>query len=333
MTNRKPLLTLALLTLASPALAQDEAEAPGFEPSITISGFVDTSVYMPITGFPAAGDEVTFGVDQVEVDFEAMPAEGLTLRTDLQVFPSASFSTADPELFIFDNLLEQGYIDYETSGGYFVRAGKANAPIGAEGIDPVDLYQYSQGQLFTSATPSNLTGLFTGYRGDKFSAQVWVTNDWDLPGTPRSATPGLRLELPFSAGHVGLSSTFGPVVSDDPYLMVDVDTALSFGDLTILGEVNFGTSDALETVGFLATLSYAINDWVAATLRGDYLMQTMTETVGGVTAEVESNAASITGAGLFTLADNFGAVVELRADLPEGSDPAVAGAFELLAWW
>lgn len=319
----RTLAATALLTLGTvPAAAQTLGEPEG--PNVTFSGFVDTSVYIPITGFPADGDEVTFGLDQVELDIEANPSDGLIIRTDINAFPAAGVPT-------YDDLFEQGYIDWEHDNGYFLRAGKANAPIGAEGIDPTDLYQYSQGQLFTSATPSNLTGFFTGYRSDSFSAQVWVTNDWDLPTTPRSASTGLRLEYAFDAGHVGLSSTMGPLPSDNPYYMVDLDTALNFGSLTILGEFNIGLDEALTRWGFLLTGSYAITESVSATLRVDHLAESVDAAPG--VAAIDFSNTSLTAAGLFTLTDNFGLVAEVRTDLPEGGDPVVGSALELLAWW
>jgi hypothetical protein len=322
MINNKTTLILALPALCISGTAAAEGEE---EQLVTISGFVDTSLYMPVSGFPQDADEPSFGLDQVEVDFTIAPGDGLMLQADINVFPS------DGTPLTGDSLFEQGFLDYEHGSGFFVRAGKANAPIGAEGIDPTDLYQYSQGQLFTSATPSNLTGLFTGYRSDTFSGQLWLTNEWDTPGTPLSASPGARVEYAFSSGAVGLSSTIGPLSSDDPYIMVDVDASVGVGDLTILGEVNFGTSDALESVGALATFSYAISSIAAATVRVDYLSQKATE--GDVV--FEQGTISLTGAGLFSVTDNFGIVTEVRADISdaEGADPEISAALELLAFF
>ena len=321
MTNKKTAFLLALPALCFSVAAAAEDE----EQILTISGFVDTSVYIPLSGFPQDADEPTFGLDQVEVDFTVTPGDGLTLQADINAFP------ADGTPLTGDSLFEQGFLDWEHGSGFFVRAGKANAPIGAEGIDPTDLYQYSQGQLFTNATPSNLTGVFTGYRSEGFSGQLWLTNEWDTPGTPLSASPGARVEYAFSSGAVGLSSTIGPLSSDDPYIMVDVDASVGVGDLTILGEVNFGTSDAVERVGALATFNYAISSIASATIRVDYLSQKITEG----DAIFDDGTVSVTGAGLFTVTDNFGVVTEVRADISdnENVDPVVAAALELLAFW
>lgn len=321
MTNKKTAFLLALPALCCSVAAAAEDE----EQILTISGFVDTSVYVPLSGFPQDADEPTLGLDQVEVDFTVTPGDGLTLQADINAFP------ADGTPLTGDSLFEQGFLDWEHGSGFFVRAGKANAPIGAEGIDPVDLYQYSQGQLFTNATPSNLTGVFTGYRSEGFSGQLWLTNEWDTPGTPLSASPGARFEYAFDSGAVGLSSTVGPLSSDDPYIMFDVDASIGIGDLTILGEANFGTSDAAERMGGLATFNYAISSVAAATVRVDYLRQKL---IDG-DAVFEEGVVTLTAAGLFGVTDNFGVVTEIRADLSdnENVEPVVAAALELLALW
>jgi len=310
-------------TVAANASAEEETtdvvvEEPAAETAVSFSGFVDASLFVPLAGYADDGDEVLLGLDQVEVDIEAQPHDDLLIRTDINFFPAAGVPT-------FDSLVEQGFFDYSFGGGGFFQVGKRNAPVGAEAIDPVDMYQYSYGQLFVNATPSNLTGFFGGYRGDAFGAMVWVTNDWDLSTTPRSATPGLRLSYAFDSGAVGLSSTYGPVVSDDPYLMVDVDAAFGFGDLTLLAEANVGTSDAISSVGALVTANYAVSDTFSATLRADYLNREV--------GEEEIDQVSLTLAGLLAIADNYGALAELRADLPSGADPVITGAVEFTAFW
>ena len=42
--------------------------------------------------------------------------------------------------------------------------------LGIEALDPTDMYQFSHGQLFTYATPSNLTGFFGGFEGESKNA-------------------------------------------------------------------------------------------------------------------------------------------------------------------
>lgn len=303
-------LSVSMPALAANAAAQDAGP-------VSTSGFVDTSMFVPIAGYAAADDQVTFGLDQVEVDVEVAPTDDTTLRADFNVFPAAGVPTAD-------DLVEQGYLEYRTDSGFFLQAGKRNAPVGAECIDPVDMYQYSYGQLFTSATPSNLTGLFLGVSSGDFMAMAWVSNGWDMPTTPRAATPGLRLELGLDKGHIGLSSTYGPAASDDPYAMVDLDAGFELGSLTLLGEVNVGSADDYTLTGGLVTANYAFTDAFSATLRADYLH---------IDAAEATDQASVTLAGLVSVSDNFGALAELRTDLPKGADPVLTGAVELTAYW
>lgn len=323
---------LGACLLAMPALAQEEpAEEPGFSPSIQFSGFVDTSVFWPIDGntyddgTDSDGDLVV-SLDQVEVDVEAMPAAGLTLRADINYFPALG-------LALDDRLVEQGYARYYFNGGddgAFLIAGKMNAPIGVESLDPVDMYQYSYGQLFSYATPSNLTGFFGGYATSAITAMVWVTNDWDAPPTPDSYLVGGRFAWSGSDGGVGLSSTFGPIGVGQLYqLMVDLDIVWAFDALTLFLEGNYGSSEqegadgsALTSVGGLFKANYAFTDSLSATVRYDYLNREY-----GTVVE----AHSVTGAFLFGITDNFGGVLEVRADIPAEGDTALTSALELTA--
>ena len=83
----KTLVTASSLTLTTALAAPLAAQTLGTEdgPSVTFSGFVDTSVVIPIVAADDA-DEVTFGLDQVELDIEATPVagSGLTIRADLE---------------------------------------------------------------------------------------------------------------------------------------------------------------------------------------------------------------------------------------------------------
>jgi hypothetical protein len=303
----------------------------GSTPLVQVSGFVDTSVFWPIDGNvdgegrDADGDLV-IALDQVEIDIEARLVPGLTLRTDLNLFPAAG-------LAFDDTLLEQGFLKYYFNGGsdgLFFLAGKTNAPVGVEALDPVDMYQYSHGQLFTYATPSNLTGFFGGYEGGTVTAMLWFTNDWDAPPTPDQYLVGGRFQWSANNGHVALSSTFGPIgVGQLWQLMVDLDSIWVFGALTVFLEGNYGMSeeesaegDNLASVGGLFKLNYGFTDALSATVRYDYLNREYG-------TQVEAH--SVTGAFLFGITDDFGGLVEVRADLPDEGDTGLTAALEFTA--
>ena len=304
------------LMLCVPSLAGAEEAAEAASSGVTVSGFIDASAYMDFTGVPEADKKLAVGVDEVEVDFSSTPVSGLTVRTDLNIFPSG-------DAIVADTLIEQAYMEYFFNGGsdgFSLTVGKVNAPIGIEALDPVDMYQYSKGLLFTYATPSNLTGVFAGYSDGAFNAKVWVANDWDMPKAADLPNFGLRVDYAFEElGHVGLSSTFE---QGSDALMVDLDSALKFGDVTLFIEANMGMVDSEIAIGALGKVNYAFSDSYSATARFDYLDQSKTGGYKGMSG---------TGAFLFAVNDNLIGAVEVRADMPDGGDTAVAGAVELIA--
>ena len=307
------------LMLCTPSLAgAEQAAAPGEKASsgVSVSGFIDTSASMPFTGVAEADKKVSFGADQVELDFASSPVAGLTVRTDLNVYPAGGAVVAD-------DLIEQAYLQYYFGGGsdgFSLTVGKINAPIGIEVLDPVDMYQYSHGLLFSYATPTNLTGVFAGYDDGAISAKFWVANDWDTPSSPDLPNFGLRFQYGFEdLGHVGVSSTFE---QGTDALMVDLDSALQFGDITLFVEANMGMVDSEIAIGALGKVNYAFSDSYSVTGRFDYLDQSKTGGYKGMSG---------TGAFLFAVNDNFIGAVEVRADMPDEGDVGVGGAVELIA--
>ena len=77
--------------LCVPSLAgAEEAASTG----VTVSGFIDASLSTSFTGTDI-DKKITYGVDQVELDFSSSPAAGLTVRTDLNVFPAGGAIDAE----------------------------------------------------------------------------------------------------------------------------------------------------------------------------------------------------------------------------------------------
>jgi hypothetical protein len=318
--------------MAPAAWAQDDAESDAEEatPGVSISGFVDTSISVPDIDFPVGGDGYVIGFDQLELDFETSPEAGLTIRADLNWTPENAVAA-------FDDLVEQGYVEAQYASGLYFAAGKMNAPVGAEATDPVDMYQYSHGLLFDRATPGNLTGFFTGYTGDAMLVRVWGTSNWDRSSVADNLLVGGRFEYSMDGGHTAVSATMGPITDrEDSVLMVDVDTAWNFDKMTVFGEFNFGQvdssiegEDALTSIGFMVKVNYALSDMASATIRFDSLDRF--DAFKGMSA---------TAALLFSMFDNVGALVEVRADMPDaGDDPdnepptVISVAAEVTAWF
>ncbi|MCB9729382.1 MAG: outer membrane beta-barrel protein [Deltaproteobacteria bacterium] len=325
------LLTVVLLA-ALPATAWADEEAPKV---IEFSGFVDTSVFFPLTGFGTHA--VSLGLDQVELDITARPAAGLTLRTDLNWMPAVNILdgldfSGEVSLLTFDSIVEQGYAKYIFGGGdrgFFFQAGKRNAPVGTEALDAPDMYQYSHSLLFDNAAPSNLTGFFLGFDngGSGLGGQVWVTNGWDEPSTPAHAAVGGRLEYAFATGGVGLSTTIGPLAEDKIFAMFDIDANIAAGIFTGLLNVNVATFDGEVGAGVSAVGNVAIGDTMSATARVSYLMRDKLAGAPGTAYK----GLEVTGAYLFTITDHFGALVEIRGDIPDAGDTTVGAAIEATA--
>jgi len=301
-------------------------EAPS-GPSVTLSGFVDTSLSTYLTPDSAVDQGVLLGLDQVELDVDVAVSPGLRLRADLQLFPAEGIDTTDGAVAVFDRIVEQGFAEWFVDGadrGFFLRLGKWNAPIGFETIDPTGLWQFSQGLLFVRATPANLTGFALGWAGESTSAQLWLTNDWDMPGTPKDASVGGRVQQALSdVGTLGLSAMYGAFADDPGRLLLDLDVALTFGALRLGAQVNFGMQDDLTSLGFLLSGNYAVSDSFSLTARVDWLDREL--------ADGPYKGMSLTAAGLVNLTKGLDLIVEVRADLPDALDTSVLAALELLA--
>lgn len=310
------LVSLLCLSLLSSAAVR--AESP-----VVLSGFVDSSLSYRFTD---TDQGLLLGLDQAELDV-AVTLSQLKLRIDLQYFPAQLTDPADGPAPIFDRIVEQGFAELffaEPERGLFLRAGKWNAPVGFETVDPTGLWQYSQGLLFTYATPANLTGVAFGWVGASTQAQLWVSNAWDQPGTPKETHLGARLQQALGdAGTIGLSSTFGALADADPKLMLDLDAALTFGILRLGLQVNFGMLGDDTSLGFLVAANVAVAEGIGVTARFDWLDREI--------PDAPYKGASATLAGLFNLAQGFDLIAEVRADLPDGGDAEVVGALEALA--
>ncbi|MFO0744398.1 MAG: outer membrane beta-barrel protein [Myxococcota bacterium] len=321
---RVALLGLSLVALTHLGLQAGTAHA---EPAIKISGFVDSSLVYVFTPKLLADQGLFLGLDQVELDFDVAIVQGLRLRTDLNFFPHAGIDTTGGPVSVFDQIVEQGFAEYNFDGtdkGVFLRAGKWNAPVGFEVTDPTGLWQYSQGLLFTHATPTNLTGFAFGWIGETTQAQLWLTNDWDTPSTAKDTNIGGRVQQAVGdVGTIGVSATYGSFVEDPAKLMIDLDLAFTFDKLKLGGEFNYGKQGDNDSIGFLLSANYTISDLVGVTARFDYLDRKI--------LDLPYKGMSITGAGLFTLTPGLTLVAEVRADMPDGGDTAVTGALELTA--
>lgn len=271
-----------------------------------ISGFVDTSLYGSEHG------DSSFGLDQVEVDFEKKIDDKLSLRIDVNYLPSSTSR--------YDDTFEQGFVTLNTKG-VDLTVGKFNAPIGFELLDPVDMYQYSHALVFDNGLPTNLTGAMGSYSfGEIADLSLYVVNGWDNNSdNNNSKTVGGRLGItPTKGVNVGLSAISGKEgATDDKLTVIDIDlTVTALDKLTIGAEYNSGTDegaaaggDDAEWSGFLIMANYAATDDLSVTLRYD----SFDDEDGTRLGTIEKRTAYAVAA-LYSLGEGAGFLLEYRTD-------------------
>lgn len=300
-------------------------------PSIAFSGFVEAGALSTAyfgDNAPNA-DELRFGLDQAELNLDVQATDSLSMRFDLQFAPQA-FGDGTVSM---DDILEQGYFEFNPNGdgtGFFMRAGKYNAPIGAEMVDAPDRLQDSLGLLFSFAAPTNVSGLVLGYNAGDITAQLQLVNDWDVVYDPGDLSLLGRLDYALPEGGIGLAIMYSSLFEDGlgsnyGHFLADVDFNYAFGDLLLIAELTLNAltgdyEDDIDTLGYgaLVKVNYAFNDVASLTARVSYLNRF--ENLGASAVALGDpwfgsyHGVEGTLAGLFNISDNYRALVELRVD-------------------
>ena len=289
--------------------------------SLKVSGFVDVSY----SDSDVSGSYGTFSLDQVEVDFEKQLAPKLFARADFQFGnDGAIVGSTDGGVGI-----EQGYVTYSVPDVVDITAGLFHAPIGFESLDPVDMYQFSHGLVFSNGLPVSLAGLMASAAPvEMLDISFYVVNGWDIATeNNNSKTIGGRLGLtPVKGVNVGLSAITGPETAantTDKRTVIDVDlTVTAVNNLTIGAEYNSGEEDKASAVtagkdaewsAFSVMANYALRDDCSLTLRYESFDDeegSRLGTVGGMAQKQES----ITVAFAHSLGEGAGVVLEYRKD-------------------
>ena len=279
---------------------------------LEISGFVDAS-------YSDTEDSVSsFGIDQVEIDFEKKLGDKLSLRADIEYVKGATGS--------FDNIVEQGYLTYalDVANGVDITVGKFNAPIGFELLDPPDMYQFSHALVFDHGLPTNLVGVMGGYKiNDQVDVALYVVNGWDNNAeNNNSKTIGGRVGIAAMEGvSLGFSYITGSEVpnTDDVRSVFDIDATITLVDNLIIGvEYNSGEEDNAgdaktdsEWTAFMLMGHYDFNDIYGLTVRYDLF-----DDEGGARLNdgdgLAEEQTAITIAPTFVLGENAGMLVEYR---------------------
>jgi hypothetical protein len=286
---QRPGLAFACLVLAclagAPAVstAQDARLTATAAPPIDLSGFIDIAV---------AGDATSrsssFALSEFEIDVKKSFADIASFRVDLNFrFADALDGNGQLTAPNYDRLLEQAFVTIDVlkkRTGLTFSAGKFNAPIGFEALDPPDRLQISLSNVFSYLLPFNVLGGMVAWERGPVTLVAHVTKGWDLlVDNNSSLTFGGRLGLTLAGGvaNLGLSALWGPEGprDGDARTVVDLDFTLKLWDKLTLGfELNFGTQphgsgiapgERASWFGLLSTIHWRWRDWLASTLRYD----------------------------------------------------------------
>lgn len=300
------------------AMPTINSSAPAVMPSVggsdlQLSGFVDAS-YLYDT--PSGGS--SFGFDQTEVDIQKAFGSIGSLRADVE--------WVNDGMGGFSLDVEQGYVVFspEFMGPLNLTFGKFNAPIGFEGVDAPDLYQYSWSLVYNYGIPGNLTGaMVSADLGQGFNLATYLCNGWDQNVDVNTGkTLGWHLGYANEAwGGIGFSFLRGAesAAEGDFTTVMDWDvTVMPLAAWTLGGELNFGRTDfAAEHSnwwGLLVMSHYDFNDWVGFTIRYDYF-----DDQDGIRLDpgIEEKRQAITLAPTFVLGAGMGALIEFRTDFSD----------------
>ena len=322
----KKLIALTLLVFATCAWAEDACCPSDQECCAEFTGFVDGAWFNDMNANPDSGEFNRFSLDQVEVDIQRKLGARGFVRADLEYV-----NGADPMNAI--DYLEQGYMQYGFPVGekqIDVMFGKFNAPIGYELLDPVDMYQYSNSEVFTYGLPTNLTGV-KGYMDlcKRLDLHAYIVNGWDNNAENNDGmTFGARLGVkPTEKIGLGISAIVGPEAAGkgpESRTVIDIDATANLVENLVLGaELNMGSEAEAAQIGteledagwmgFLVMGHYDFDDTFGLTGRlgsfsDDFGIRT------GVPQGKDLSYTSITLAPTAKLGDGMGCLLELRMD-------------------
>jgi hypothetical protein len=282
---------------------------------LSLGGFIDFT-YQNVdvdqtAGTVASTDTSDFTMDQAEVDFKFDFGGGLSAQIDLQ-------ATANN-----DAMVEQAYLNYDW-GNFDLTVGEFATVVGLEGLEPVDLYQYSHSLTF-ELEPSYHTGLYGNYENGIFNAGLGIVNSLSpannadnndelavLVHLGLKPTEAWSMNLNYAtADEANGTITSGAIPAgtsaDTDLLTVDVSWSnygWTVGAEYVASEVDMaGTANDTETKAWMLMANYAFTEQFALT--GRY--STAEGKTGGDLSEI-----SISPSYAFT--PNWLGLIEYRAE-------------------
>lgn len=238
--------------------------------------------------------------------------------------PNGSLSLLAREAFAYAQS-ENGKVKFQF--------GKWYVPVGFELLDPPDLYQYSNSNVFWHFLPSEAVGVLSALTfSDSLNLQLWASmgpTDLDVFSTFGTPTLGERLGMTFGDLSLGVSAFIGPDTEDSGFdkFVADIDGMYqATEDLKIGLELAYRTaidngSVGDNEIGAMVMGNYMITESICVTGRADVIAHDAGETEIG-----------LTGAGCFNFAPGWDLFIEVREDINDGgsTNSDLTGALEII---
>jgi hypothetical protein len=253
--------------------ARPDGSGRGITEGLTMAGFVDASASSDYRS-----SESSFRLDQVEVDVLKEFSGKAALRADIEYLSDG--------LGDFEMGLEQGYLNYNigTNNRLALYFGRFESPVGFEGVDPTDRYQYSDGLVSEFSLPSSFTGVMVWSSPFKwFDWTFCVANGWDINAdNNKDKTFVTRLGFtPIKSLNFGLAGITGAEKPDNNSSRRTVlDLSLTWEPLPtwlVGGDFNYGYETKTlpggadgHWLGFLVVNNFALGHGFDLTGRFDY---------------------------------------------------------------
>ena len=158
--------------------------------------------------FSGKSDQLSFFVDEVELDLMKSFGENIRLRADLD-FGRVASSGVGTAAFV----LEQAYAtaNIPVGNGIEFMLGRFNTPIGFEAVDVIDNDTISKSVIATGLRPTNTTGLKIYYSfSDLVDLHFYIVNTLTQDSDVKiNDVPSFGMRLGFNWGDEGTESTFG----------------------------------------------------------------------------------------------------------------------------
>ncbi|HEY2712343.1 MAG TPA: porin [Chthoniobacterales bacterium] len=301
-------LAISILLALQPALQGGEpgvspSPSPTPEPRFKISAWIDAG----ITANPSSPDDrQNFGrffddrsneplVNQITLNLERtlapQPGEldwGFKLQllfgTDARYIHSLGLLDHTMGSSLYQPDIPEAYLNLHfpviTEGGLDLKLGKFVTPVGFEAIDPRSNPFYSHSYIFNFGVPFNHTGTLITLHANSWldllgGVDCGVNTSFDDNNDSVGYLAGLGLNLYGGKLLVNGATHIGPETPDNNHdlrYLSDIYVTWKITDKwTSITEFNFARDDGADADGYGAAqyLTYAVNDKIAAKIRGE----------------------------------------------------------------